>query len=91
MCSKACPSFPTLSSIGTASDKLCPFTSLIIVAKSPQFLPQHIPPGCVITWGMVLYLQLVDFNSPGDTYRVRDVISANGNSVFHGPQVKAIF
>lgn len=85
---KACSSLLTLSNISTASDKLCP--SLIIVAKSPQFLPQHTPPA-VITWGMVLYLQLMDFNSQGDTSRVRDVFSANGNSLFHDPWVKAIF
>lgn len=85
---KARPSFLTLSNIGTAPDQLCP--SLIIVAKSPQFLPQHTPPA-VITWGMVLYLQLMDFNSPGDTSRVRGVFSANGNSLFRDPWVKAIF
>lgn len=66
MCPKARPYFLTLSSIGTASDKLCPLTSLFIVAKSPQFPSQHTPPA-VITWGMVLYLQLMHFNSPGDT------------------------
>lgn len=70
ICSNTCPSFLTLSNIGTVSDKLGPLTSLIIVDKSPQFLPQHIPPA-VITWRMVLYLQLMDFNSPGDTSHVR--------------------
>lgn len=44
LCPEAYPSFLTLSNTDTASDKLCPLTSLIIVAKSPQFLPQHTPP-----------------------------------------------
>lgn len=89
ICPKTCPPFLTLSNIGTVSDKLGPLTSLIIVDKSPQFLPQHIPPA-VITWGMVLYLQLMDFNSPGDTSHVRDVLPDNRNSLFYGPRVKSI-